>query len=68
MSLDSSTGEIYGTLTTQITNETTYQFTIKVERITVGSLSVSASRTFSITVQNDRANAVSWNTPVELTI
>jgi len=66
--LDSSTGEIYGTLDTQIANETTYEFSVKAQRTTEGSRSVSTTRAFSIKVQNDRANAVSWTTPVELVI
>ena len=68
MTLDSSTGEIYGTLDTQIANETTYEFSVKAQRTTEGSRSVSTTRAFSIKVQNDRANAVSWTTPVELVI
>ncbi len=49
-------------------DEKTYTFTIKCQRDTVGSLSVSAQREFTITIRNDRAGAISWTTPVELTV
>jgi len=68
MTLDTQTGEVFGTISTQIDTEKDYEFTVKITRITVGSLSVSTSRTFSITVRNDRASAVAWATPTELVI
>ncbi len=68
MSLDITNGEIFGTIQTQIKDEQTYTFTIKCQRDTVGSLSVSAQREFSITITNDRAGQISWTTPVELTV
>ena len=68
MSLDQTNGEIFGTISTQIDDEITYTFTIKVTRETLGSLSVSASREFNITIRNDRASQISWTTPAELTI
>ena len=68
MSLDPTNGEIFGTITTQTEDEKTYTFTIKCQRNTVGSLSVSAQREFTITIRNDRAGAISWTTPVELTV
>ena len=68
MTLDQNNGEIFGTINTQIANEKTYTFTIKCQRTTVGSLSVSAQREFTITIQNDRAGEISWTTPVELTV
>ena len=68
MSLDSTNGEIFGTIATQIDDEITYTFTIKVTRTTFGSLNVSASREFNITIRNDRASQISWTTPAELTI
>lgn len=68
MSLDPTNGEIFGTISTQTEDEKTYTFTIKCQRDTVGSLSVSAQREFTITIRNDRAGAISWTTPVELTV
>jgi len=68
MTLDINNGEIFGTISTQISDEETYTFTIKCIRTTLGSLTVSATREFSITVRNDRASQISWSTPVELTI
>ena len=68
MSLDTQTGEIFGTISTQVDNEKTYEFTVKVTRVTEGSLNISASRTFSITVHNDRASTIAWTTPTELVI
>ena len=68
MSLDQSNGEIFGTISTQIDDEITYTFTVKVTRETLGSLNVSASREFNITIRNDRASQISWSTPAELTI
>lgn len=68
MSLDPTNGEIFGTITTQTEDEKTYTFTIKCQRDTVGSLTVSAQREFTITIRNDRAGAISWTTPVELTV
>ena len=68
MSLDQTNGEIFGTISTQIDDEITYTFTIKVTRETLGSLSVSASREFNITIRNDRASQISWTTPAELSI
>lgn len=68
MSLDQTNGEIFGTITTQIDDEITYTFSIKVTRETLGSLNVSATREFNITIRNDRASQISWTTPAELTI
>lgn len=68
MSLDPTNGEIFGTISTQTEDEKTYTFTIKCQRDTVGSLTVSAQREFTITIRNDRAGAISWTTPVELTV
>ena len=68
MSLDTSNGEIFGNIDTQVDDEKTYTFTIKCIRTTVGSLSVSAQREFSITIRNDRASQITWSTPEELTI
>jgi len=68
MELDPSNGEIFGTIGSQIDDEKTYTFTIKCQRVTEGSLSVSAQREFNITIRNDRAGAISWATPVELTV
>ena len=68
MELDPSNGEIFGTISSQIDDEKTYTFTIKCQRVTEGSLSVSAQREFNITIRNDRAGAISWTTPVELTV
>ena len=68
MSLDTSNGEIFGNIHTQVDDEKTYTFTIKCIRTTVGSLSVSAQREFSITIRNDRASQITWSTPEELTI
>ena len=68
MSLDTQTGEIFGTIATQVDNEKTYTFIIKVLRTTLGSLSVSTTREFSITVRNDRASLIKWTAPVELAI
>ncbi len=68
MALDSSNGEIFGTIDTQTDDEKTYTFTIKCIRTTEGSLSVSAQREFSITIRNDRASQITWSTPEELTI
>ncbi len=68
MELDPSNGEIFGTIQTQIEDEKTYTFTIKCQRNTVGNLTVSASREFTITIRNDRAGAISWTKPVELTV
>jgi hypothetical protein len=68
MSLDPTNGEIFGTIKTQTEDEKTYTFTIKCQRTTVGSLSVHAQREFTITIRNDRAGAISWTTPVELTV
>lgn len=68
MALDPTNGEIFGTIKTQTEDEKTYTFTIKCQRTTVGSLSVHAQREFTITIRNDRAGAISWTTPVELTV
>jgi hypothetical protein len=68
MNLDSTNGEIFGTIKTQINDETTYTFTVKITRTTVGSLNVSAQREFNITIRNDRASQISWTTPAELSI
>jgi hypothetical protein len=68
MSLDQNTGEVFGSISTQVDSEKTYTFNIKATRITQGSFDVSASRTFTITVQNDRASQISWATPTELVI
>ena len=68
MSLDTTNGEIFGTISTQIDDEITYTFTVRVLRTTVGSLNVSATREFNITIRNDRASQISWTTPAELTI
>ena len=68
MTLDSQTGEVFGSISTQVDSEKTYTFNVKATRITEGDFDVSASRTFTITVQNDRASQISWATPTELVI
>ena len=65
MSLDTGTGELFGTVPTFVASETTFEFTIRATKTVVGYEDNIAERAFSVIVQGAGYGQITWDTAVE---
>ena len=65
MSLDTATGELFGTVPTFVASETTFEFTIRATKTVVGYEDNIAERAFSVIVQGAGYGQITWDTAVE---
>ena len=65
MSLDPSTGELFGTVPTFVASETTFTFTIRATKTVVNYEDNIAEREFSVIVQGAGYGQITWDTAVE---
>jgi len=66
LTLDSTTGWLYGKLNSQSTSEQTYTFGIVVSKTISGNTYTSTPEFFNLTVLGDVNNIVNWVTPANL--
>ena len=65
MSLDPSTGELYGVVPSFVSSETTFTFTIRVTKSVPGYEDSIAERQYSVVVQGAGYGQITWDTTVE---